>query len=130
MAIRFLDAAEGLNLNESFAFSAALSAAPAGSTHHLLTDGIYTIWADQPFAVFFTNAAIAPTAVPAAQPAAGDFWPGALVPAGSILQFQMDSTTQVQFGGFGPLVPTGFRAWQLGAAAGTFYLTEFRMAVR
>lgn len=105
-------------------FSAALSAAPAGSTHFLLQDGGYDIWADEPWALFITDAANDPGAVPAVQQSG---WPGVLISEFAIVQFIFDSTQSVLVGfPVGVVVtPTGIRAWTLGGA-GTFYVSQFR----
>ena len=105
------------------AFSAPLSAAPAGSTHFTLRNGGYAIWADQPFGLVITDAATDPDPVPSVQQQG---WPGALVGAGQVLEFLFDDTTSVLLGSpVGTVVfPTGIRVFRLGSA-GTFYITQF-----
>ncbi len=122
-----IDDAQGLYLNQSTAFSAALSAAPAGSTHFVLVDGFYTVWATAPFAIFTTDAAHDPPAVPGTQGTLGS-WPGLLAGAGQVALFQMDGNSSVTFTGT-PFLPTGVRIFQLTATAGVFFLTQFRRKV-
>lgn len=119
------DEANGLQLNRSFAFTSPVSGARVGSTHHLLQNGIYSFWATCSCVVFVTNAANDPPAVPTAQVLSPLFYPGAIVGAGQILQFQMDNTETTDFGA-GFITPTGIRVFQLNAIAGDFYITRFR----
>jgi hypothetical protein len=118
-------AQSGVWLNQSQAFSAAISASPVGSTHYVMVDGVYNVWGTAPFVLFLTDAATDPPAVPATPPGSGNY-PGALVGAGQILQFQMDGRfpTNLLAGN-----PTGIRVFRLTATAGTFYLSEFRTKV-
>lgn len=123
---RFEDEANGLSLNRAFAFSNAVSAVRVGSPHYLLQDGLYSFWAQVPAVVFLTDAANDPPAIPAAQVLAPLFYPGALVGAGQLLQFQMDSTTTTDFGA-GFITPTGIRVFRIGVGpAGNFFITRFR----
>lgn len=121
----FEDEANGLNINRAFAFTNAVSGSPVASTHFLLQNGLYSFWAECACVVFMTDAATDPPAVPTAQVLSPLFYPGALVGAGQLLQFQMDSTTTTSFGS-GTITPTGIRVFQLTAVAGNFFITRFR----
>ncbi len=123
MSTGLVTEADGLYVQASNAFSAALDVAPAGSTHYLLRNGIYNIWATQPFVLFVTNAANDPPALPGTQ-GADQSYPGAPVSASDIFQFQMDDSFTVIVNGVPNIVPTGIRVWSLGGA-GTFYVVEF-----
>lgn len=122
MATGTVSEADGLALFDSASFGAALDAAPAGSTHYLLRNGLYNIWSDQPFVVHLTDAANDPGALPGTQGAVGDY-PGAAVPQLAIFQFQMDDEVTVTVNGTPGITPTGIRVWTLGGA-GTFYVSN------
>lgn len=108
----------GLFINQlNGPFTHALSASVVGSTHFLLTDGIYVVWASAPFLLFLTDPFNDPPAIPTSP---GSNYPGVLWPANTLFEFMMDGAVQVTFGVI-TTTPTGVRMVQATGTAGNFF---------